>query len=449
MMIRIPVFAGLMIALFALFANACKKPTPFGSELLENEYADLEFTDTITVICTLEREDSVLTSDRSASSAYFLCGQVQDPVFGKYSAQIYTLFQAETLNPRFDTSKIVFDSLVLYLNYAAGGVYGDTLQPQNLRVYHLADDLIYDSTYYSTASIPQGQELGRIDNFYPRPSFTDSLFEGVKGPFIKLRLNDDFGKSLMLIDTLTYLSDSAFYRFVNGLKIECSSSSTPGAMLAFDLNDNSLSRMSMYYTVKSDTSQERFDFFFRNTNKFTHFDHDYSGSEAGAKIGQELDERLYIHGMHGVRVKVSFPYLNNFDNIAVNKAQLVLTVADNEPWLKPADQLILTEKEGDSTFVFTTDVLYALGSAGTGSLSAFGGFPEKEVVGGPIFTRYRMTLSDRLQAMVDDDTAPDIKNRTVYLNVYPRTRSAKRTVLFGPKNSSFPAKLELKYTKIK
>lgn len=446
---RFTVLAGFSFAILALLISACKKPSPFGAELLGDSFADLEFTDTITVQCFLEREDSIQTNDRSGALNHFLCGQINDPVFGQYSAEIYTLFQSQSLNPQFDTTKITFDSLVLHLNYSPGGIYGDTLQPQNLRVYRLDKALKYGNNYYSTSEIPASEEIGRLDNFYPRPQRVDSLFDGVKGEFLRIRLNDDFGRLLMNIDSATWLADTAVYEFVRGLKIVCNSASTPGAMLAFDLNDTKLSRISMYYTQKSDTTSKRFDFFFRNTNKFTHFNNDYTGSEVNPRIGQQLEDKLYVHGMDGLRLRVVFPYANNFDNIAVNKAQLVLTAGEDNPWLKPADQLILTEPRGDTATVFTSDVLYALGSTGTGSLAAFGGFPEKEILGSTTKTRYRLTLSDKFQSVVDDDNAPDIRNRTVFVNVYPRTRSAKRIWFYGPKSSLFPAKLELKYTIIR
>ena len=60
MKMKLPMMAGLLLAVFAIFQTACKKPTPFGSELLEDEYADYDYTDTITVQCTLLREDSVV-----------------------------------------------------------------------------------------------------------------------------------------------------------------------------------------------------------------------------------------------------------------------------------------------------------------------------------------------------------------------------------------------------
>jgi hypothetical protein len=452
MNMKFPIFTSLLLAMFALFHTACKKPSPFGSELLQDEYADYDFTDTITVQCTLLREDSIATSDKAAASSYFLCGAITDPVLGKYSSDIYSLLLPAVLNPQFGSlDSITMDSIVLYLNYAPAGVYGDTLQPQTLRVIRLAKVLNVESTYYSNASIEEGAELGRLDNFLPKPHVYDSLFQNNEGAFLRVKLDNEFGKELLGLDSLSWVTDSAFYQKLRGLKIVCSSNgATPGAMLAFNLNNNGLSRVALYYTYIGDTTQSRFDFYFRNTNKFTHFEHDYSGSEVASLIGKPARERLYLHGMEGLRMKVTFPYANQLDKIAVNKAQLVLTVADNDPVLTPVSQLALTESVGDSTYNFISDVLYALGSSGTGSLSAFGGFPEKELVNGNILiNRYRLALSEKFQHIIDDDAAPNIKNRTVYINVYPRSLSARRSILYGPESNTFPAKLELKYTRVK
>lgn len=438
------------MAIAALFLSpACKKPTPFGSELLEGEYGDFEFTDTISVKCTLLREDSLITSDKAAASAHFLCGSVNDPILGKYTSDIYALMQSETLNPSFADS-IRFDSVVLYLNYAPAGVYGDTLQQQTLRVIRLAETLKSDQTYYSRSTLQEGAELGRVDYFYPKPTTYDSLYDGNEGAFLRVRLDDNFGKELLGLDSLDWATDSSFYAKFRGLKIvSATSGATPGAMLAFNLNSSALSRMTIYYT-QDDTLHKRYSFFFKNANKFTHFEHDYAGTAIPSHLGQPVDDRLYVHGMEGLRLKVEFPYANSFNQIAVNKAQLVLTTADNDIWLKPASQLVFTESVGDTTYAFTSDVLAALGTTGTGSLAAFGGFPEKELVNGNlVITRYRMTLSEKFQHMVDDDAAPNIKHRTVYINVQPRVRSAQRSILYGPQSTSFPAKLELKYTKVR
>jgi hypothetical protein len=451
MNIKSLLYAGSLLFAFVVFQTACKQPSPFGSELLEEEYADYDFTDTITVECSLVREDSIATSDKVAAAAHFLCGEINDPVFGKYRSDIYSLLLPEDLNPNFNTDSITFDSIVMYLNYAPAGIYGDTLQTQTLRVIRLAENMGNATTYYSNSTLQEGAELGRVEGFRPKPTKSDSLFEGNEGAFLRIRLDDAFGQELLALDSLSWVTDSAFYSKLRGLKIVCSSNGAqPGAMMAFNLNNNLLSRVALFYTEKGDTSQSRFDFYFRNVNKFTHFDHNYTGSEVAPYIGNTITgDRMYLHGMQGVKLKVSFPYVNKLDKIAVNKAQLVLTVADENTFLPPADQLLFTELVGDSVFNFTSDVLYTFGATGSGALKGFGGFPEKEFINGNVlFTRYRMTLSEKFQHMIDDDAAPDLNNRTVYINVYPRVRSAERTVVFGPKSSTFPAKLELKYTRV-
>jgi len=446
--------AGILLVALAFWAG-CKKPSTLGADLVDEDgYDRFEFTDTVEVRCTIEREDSSLTSDRSSTAEYFLCGELNDPEFGKSSSDIYALMLGETLNPNFDTTAQAFDSIVLYLRYAYGGFYGDTTQPQTLRVLRVADgqSISNSKDYYSTNSIPTNDvdEIGRVENFLPKPTKQDSLFDGLEGAFLRVVLKPEFGQYLFDLDSASFSLDSLFFGKLRGLKIVTSSSgASPGAMLAFDLN-NSLSRMRLFYHEKVDSTAKNFDFFFEGANKFTHFKHDLSGSPAGQLIGQQYaDEKLYVQGMHGLRVKVEFPYAHLLNDIAVNQAQLVLTVADEHPSLPPASQLFFTQLQGDSVFLLTSDVAYSFGSNLTGGFLSFGGTPKKVVDNGTTVTRYRLTLSETFQHFVDDDSSTDTKNRTVYLGVFPRSRTAGRAVLHGPKSLSFPAKLELKYTKVK
>lgn len=451
---KLPALVGILLTALALWTS-CKKPGSLGVELLDDDlYENYVFTDTIEVRCTVEREDSALTSDRSSTAEYFICGELIDPEFGKSSSEIFALLLSETLNPNFDTTTQAFDSIVLYLRYASFGYYGDTTVPQTLRVLQVADGNYIKDTedYYSNVSFPanDADELGRLDNFLPRPSKQDSLFDGIEGPFLRVALKPEFGQYLFNLDSASYSADSLFYQKLRGLKISCSSGGVaPGAMLSFNLNDNSLSRIRLFYHEKSDSTAKNFDYFFKGANKFTHFQHDLSGTAAGQAIDKPGDERLYVQGMHGVRVKVEFPNAQYLDNIAVNQAKLVLTVADNSTQFSPASQLFLTQRQGDTVFVLTNDVAYSFGTNLTGGFNSFGGYPKKVVENGVTITRYSLTMSELFQHIVDDDNSTDTRNRTVYLGVYPRSRTAGRAVFYGPKSMSYPAKLELKYTKVR
>lgn len=448
---KLPVFAAILMLAAALWA-ACNKPSPFGSELLEDEQAEYEFTDTLSVVCTVELEDDSLeTSDPGSTAGAFLCGELDDPLFGKSKAEIFSLLQLSVLDPGFKPDSQTVDSLVLYLRYAPGSFYGDSTQAQTLRVFRLDESLEDDNDYYAESTLPAGTEIGRLENFYPRPNTVDSLFDpDTKAPFIGIPMSLDFANELFRLDTSILQNDSAFYKALRGIKIVASSNATPGAILAFNLNNATYSRLRLYFHDNDDSTSRRFDFYFSGVNKFTHLAHEYGNSPAGQKIGQQSDEYLYVQAMQGLRLKVEFPTVDLLDKIAVNKAQLVLTTASlpgDFAVLTPAEQLILTEKQGDTTFVFTSDVLYSLGPALNLGFNRFGGFPEDENINGTLVERYRLTLSDRLQAMVDD-TSGDPKKKTLYVNITPQGRSARRTVFYGPKNATFPAKLELKFTRV-
>ena len=442
-----------LLMMAAAFWAACTKPTPFGSELLDEEQAAYDFTDTLTLWCTIEQEDSVLTSDPNSVAATFLCGELYDPIFGKSTSEIYSLLQLAFPDPGFEPATQTFDSIVLYLRYASSNVYGDTMQKQTLRVFRLEEALKDGEDYYSDTTLLAGAEIGVLSDFLPRPNTFDSLFSTTsKAPYERVRLSDAFGQELFNLDTNILISDSAFYQALRGIKITASSGANPGAMLAFDLNNQTYSFVRLYYHTTGDTASKNFNFFFAGTNKFTHFTHDYNynGAQVGPQIGKQSDEFLYLQGMQGLRLKVEIPYIDQLDNIAVNKAQLVLTAAslpNDNPLLIPGRQLILTEFLGDSIFAFTSDVSYALGPALNQGFGFFGGTPVKENINGTLVDRYRLTLSQRLQNMVDD-TSGNIKKKTVYVNITPQSRVPHRSVIYGPKNTTFPAKLELKYTRV-
>lgn len=445
---KLPALAVILVTALVLWAG-CKEPGPLGAQLLGNEYENFVFTDTIALRCTIEREDSSLTSDRNSTAEYFLCGELNDPKFGTSASEIYALLLSETLNPNFNTTTQVFDSIVLYIRYASAGFYGDTMQPQTLRVLRVDEghELNDNQNYYSNNSLPATEELGRLENFLPKPRSVDSLFEGIKGSFVRIALKPEFGQELFNLDSASYSVDSFFFKKLRGLKIVSSSGgSAPGAMLAFDLNNSSLSRMRLYY--HQDSTKRDFDYFFEGANKFTAFQHQHGSSSAGLLIGQVAEEELFVQGMQGLRVKIEFPNAHLLNGIAVNRANLVLNIADENPFFPPPSQLALTQLRGDTAFDFTSDVYNSFGPNLTGGFISFGGSPKKVVENGTSLTQYKLSLSELFQHIVDDDASTDTKKRTVYLGVFPRSRTAARAVFYGPKSLSFPAKLELTYTKV-
>ncbi len=437
--------------LFAwMLLDSCTQSTTFGSELLENESADLAITDTLTLRMTLEKEDSILTSDRSSTTPYFLCGQIDDPFLGRSQADIFTLIQPTTTS-NFSGARL--DSVVMFLLYQGSGVYGDTLKPHTIRVQRLSEQLNYKSEYYSTNNLQAGVEVGQT-TFTPRPrtsvqSFNDTS-RAARAPYLRIPLSRAYGQELFSLDSATLNFDTLVWAKLTGLKITAQATSGVGSMLAFNLNNTGVaggySRIRLYYTVR-DSLKRTFDFFFESSNKFNRFTHTRTGSPAQTAVGKVNPPRLYLQGMAGLRVKLEVPYANRLGNIAINKAELVMdapTLAGDDPFLRAANQLIMTEiNDVDGRIVVIDDVATSAGPNLTGSFALFGGFPRVVQENNTSLQRYRLTLTDRFQALVRNP------NKPIYLNVYPQRFSAQRVILNGPSSTTFPAKLTVKYTEVR
>jgi Domain of unknown function (DUF4270) len=404
------------------------------------------------VRCTLQRQDSIRTSDPNGIATLFLCGQMNDPVFGKSKADIYTLATRSTSTiPVFRNARL--DSVVLTLAYVASATYGDTLQPQQLRVFRVnpTDSLRQARQYYSGNTLPADQEIGRLINYFPRPRtatrYYDTTATTARGAYVQLRLDEAFGNELLAIDSATLANTPAFWRIFRGLKIVSESQAAPGAMLAFNLNNRTFTRLRLHYKLPGDTIQRKYDFLLDLGNKFVHFEHDYANTNIESLIGRPLSDAMYLQGMGGLRLKVELPYIDRLEDVVVNKAQFVLTIAtpDNpQDKLFAAPQLLTQEPSGDS-ILLSRDVVNALRNGG---LSNFGGNISNESDPSGQVRRYRFTLSDALQDMIDDRSG-DIKKRTFFVNIADRSLAPYRSVVFGPRDARFPAKIELKYTRLK
>lgn len=443
-------FGWLIIGAVVLFQ--CSKPTDFGADLLEDERDEFAYTDTLTLHITVEREDSVETSDRTSTSPYLLCGELRDPTFGRTTATIYTLFRPSDLSPRFQSA--VVDSIVLFLRYAAEGCYGDTTQPQTVRVHRIAEGSVlrWNQPYYSRQSLPEGELLGEVSNFLPRPRTNIPLFDTIeKGPYLRVPLSDAFGQEILDTDSLTLTADTLFWQKIRGLRITAAANVSPGAILAFNLNDRGFSFIRLYFKYADDTlaTSRTFDFSFLGGNKFNAFEHDYTGSLAESYVDKPAEDLLFVQGLNGLRLRLEIPHAHQLENIAVNKAELEMTVANPlgaNLYLPPVSQLVASEAYGDTALFFIPDVLYSLSTAN--NFSRFGGTPQPTVENGQSLERYRLTLTQRFQKMVDNSSG-DLKEQTLFIRVFPQTRLSHRVVLFGPRSAVYPAKLTLKYTLVR
>jgi hypothetical protein len=334
--------------LLFIFLNSCKKdPYAIGLDLLPpSDTLSLLVVDTATVVAYSVIQDSIRTDE----TTNILLGSLVDPVFGTTTASFYSQFRLSTEAPDFGTAPVL-DSLVLLLKYDS--IYGDTNSLQTVRVYELSQDLYYDSIYYSNH---QALNYGTmVANYTFRPNLKDSVtvIGGKLSPHLRINLNKlthYLGNKLLYAPEAVLATNTEFLEFMKGLYVETVSRTSGGALLFFKL-DNVLTKMVVYFHNEEEDSLH-FDFLINaNSARFNSFDHNgYANADPNFRSQVVFHDTtlgkntLYLQGLGGVRTRVRFPFLKDFNNLghlAINNAILVFKNMETDTTYPPPVKLQL------------------------------------------------------------------------------------------------------------
>jgi hypothetical protein len=434
----------LIIAMSSQFFISCNELDEIGLDLIESPLT-LKSTDTTTVFAYTQIEDSLLANQADLN----LLGFINDPVFGKTRASIYTEAFPRAIPPNFvdiHPDSLVIDSVVLSLAYV--GYFGDITLPQHIRVYELNDTIPRDSIF-SNRVLAVKRELEVINpEFIPNP--TDTVFVGLDSiplpAHLRVRLNNDFAQQFF--DDREELEEMTIYDqfrgYFKGLFITVEELEQPGAMLYFNLS-STVSRIQFFYRKTGVANNHSFEMILGDPTgrRYTHydnFDHAFASDPIRAQIieGDTLlgDSLLFVQSMSNYRVKIRLPYVSDFiDNtlgdIAINSARLIIPVDDLflEDTLEIAQVLILFREDPERPGVLTNldDQFIAPGY--------FGGSLNEDA------QQYTFNITQHLQQIIDDPS----KNTPLYLRVSASIQNAGRVVLKGPGRDD-PMRLEIKYT---
>jgi len=433
---RLPTLSFLV--LLSLLLWSCNDPTSIGSELLEEDTAQLKSTDTVRVEARTVRVDSIRTTVPFSALNGYIWGDFLDPIFGRSTARIFAEAKPEFINPNFDNVEV--DSVVLVLPYDSTLFYGKTNQEYSVEVTRLLDILPNDRDLYSDVTFTK--DLGPLGSATFRPSldsvevlnYTGLNTEVLTFPQLRVPLNIEFGRQLVRLDTSVFQSDSLFTEFFKGLAIE--PTATTEGLIGFDLF-NQRSGIFIYYT--RDTIQDQFQLEFNNAAvKHLNFEHDYGGSEVEQGLGK-LDSTAYVQGMSGLDLEITFPDLDQLQDVVVNKAELKLFLrpesrGDTIP-LDAADQLIISYRGSSGNQILIDDVFFTQADL----QDQFGGFVEDDMDDEPPV--YRMNLAAHFQDIIDG-----VVPNTITVSILRKQESPKRTVLFGTGAAQFSPRLELTFT---
>ncbi|MBP7272348.1 MAG: DUF4270 family protein [Saprospiraceae bacterium] len=435
-----------------LVACACNEPTLVGSELFDNNQLDIVSSDTTTLQFTTIREDSikVFTTSDSASIVnqlrYYQLGRYNDPVFGELRSDVCLQFQPERTNPNF-LSTTVIDSFVLTLALDTT-TYGDVSAFQTYDIYRLSDSISDQVSYYSTH---QFTTSGQITNISLIPNNKDSITYRIDtldvhaAPQMRVPLPTTLAEELVHLDSASYATGSNFENSFRGIKIAAAAANS--RMVSIDVR-SAQTAMVLFYRDSLNGKQKIFRYW---TNTYTvmtaNVTHNYIGTSVVPFIDNTAlgDSLGFIQSLSGLSLKVSLPHITDLTKIVINNATLEFTVAvlpgDDTLKYPPVPQLSASRKNDEGKFVFTNDFGTAF-YAGT-IPTTFGGSVTEETVDGVKLYRYKMNFTSHLQGMISGKY-----NKDIYINPYPSAEQSRRVVIYGPKHSTYPAKLKLIYTKI-
>lgn len=354
------IFFSGMIALL----SSCEKPEEsLGIDLQpEEDIFGVTGTDSITVHAVTQKEDSL----RSDGVSPAMAGAYMDPIFGFAKASHNTEIRLTTTNPNFvgdgTVDDLVIDSLILRLYFSAPTadlttglvprpVYAGT-GPQYFQVFELDENLHPDSAYYATreAAIIPEDLVAEGENLIA-PNYRDSVFVNgaMSAAHLRIPLKHELGERIIEAGAEDGLTAEEFQDLVKGLQITVDEDA-PGV----DLNNTGIvyfqtlsgaSSITMYYRNLATEDTLLYNFSIRgSTGKYNYFEHDYS--QAANSLYRQVETRtpdesysdLYIQAMSGTKIKVDFPFLNQFrdsTDLAVARAELILPVRAGEEVLNP------------------------------------------------------------------------------------------------------------------
>ncbi len=438
------VFSGLCISF--LFLLSCTKSTPVGAELLEDDQVNIQFADSFSIRAATTLRDSIITFDPSPSRqlSLYLFGDMQDPLFGRSASSLYAQFRLP-LNTPLGLGTGVIDSVVLSLAYDTLGFYGKADQPQSLEIFEISETIDNTVSYSSNEQFDvKSEPLASVTNFIPKPLDSVTVVYDMDttlfAPHLRVSLDSALGGRLLKLDTASFTNNETFLTHFGGLFIQPTQQTN--SMIAFDLEHPS-TRLTLYYTVE-DTTHTQYVFSVQSASvKVAHFEQDYSGTAIQFDDSAAGDSLVYVQGMNGTNAEIMLPFVDNFDNIIVNKAELVITVAhlpgDDPESFPPLERLVLSELTEDGELLLIEDVARNISNLD----SRFGSRFVTEEVDGEMLDRFRLNISAHIQSMVESAST-----KTLVLTAFAKQETASRTVLYGPGHSKYPMTISMTYTQL-
>ena len=350
---------------FTVFFSCTKiDTTNLGADLIPAVDNVHTFADTLNVFGT----QGVLTNDttRIGISDLHVLGNISnDPIFGKTNADIYLQLKPsffpyffgnakDTIGQSFAPAGTGYDSVVLCLSYS--GFYGDSSQPQHLRVLEVDPsetnfrfDSIYNTNYQPLVN--PSNLLGEV-TVIPTDLANYTHFKNGKDSVhyqIRIPLNASFlTKILTNSDSSTskpFSTDSLYTSKFKGFVIQASGGSAANGLFYINLA-NAKTRLEVHYRRKNiaaiDTS---FSSLVVVTTTSTNVNKSATANfikrdRSGSQYANAGSNELYIQSTPGTYATLQIPALSLMPNSIIHRAELMVQQIPSMNPLLPAPSFL-------------------------------------------------------------------------------------------------------------
>ena len=447
-----------------IFITSCNDSSIIGSDITSIDLVNVDVRE-LSVKATTVPADSVETYRTTNQLNSYICGNLQDPLFGKYESVFNTQLRLsrfldlqDSLDIKNIGSSSTLDSAFLVIELA-DEFYGNITDQQEVEVYLLDEPMENTATYFSSQSFASIDLLG---SKLFTPAIPDSVVfylvdtTEVRPPQMRIPLdvNHPIFRDVLFSgeDALQhYEDDAALLSVLNGVQIRVSNTSPNEGLMIFDpvpdaINSATVTGLYVHYTSFTTTSK-LYTFSINNdAAKMVNFIPDYSGSLVEPFIGEDKyakgDSLVFIQGMSGLNAKLEIQDFSSLQDVIINKAEIELTVATDLPEDKalfssdPISQLLIGTKNADGEIERISDVEAAIAN---GLISIFGGQPVEDSDG---MMKYKMNITSYLQELVSGEH----ENSEIFIYPALRAERPQRVAVFGPGHSQHPIKLYVTYT---
>ncbi|MCH2082264.1 MAG: DUF4270 domain-containing protein [Saprospiraceae bacterium] len=441
-----------ILFVMALFIGmqSCNDPTSIGAELLEEDQANVGFSDTITLKATTILSDTIRTYSPSAQIRSYLFGDMTDPIFGRSKSELYLEARLSFLQP--DFFSIDVDSVVLVLPYDTASFFGIWQEEFGLDVFEMFEKMDRTADYNSdvsfmTDAVPMGSYT-----FTPNPDTLTVIDYSSGFPDtvsvvnqLRLPLDPELGTRLTRLDSASYQSDSAFIEVLNGIYLQPTLGTN--GLISFDLFNSPDGGIFLYYT-QNDTVPLQYHYQFNPFSaKVASFEHEITGTivETAVNDADPTADLVFSQGMAGVDVKIELPDLSYLQNSIINKAEIELSIApvdgDDTDAYSFIPQLVLGRDNDDQTDRVVIEDIEIITLRGLDLGNAFGGQVLEGDENEP--STYLMNIAAYLQNYIETG-----EGSTLYLSAFPKANMANRTIFYGTSHPEFGVKLKIAYTEL-